>query len=201
MDIGNSKNYLGIIQELYKNKFTGSKYSKTVLLCCLVLKTKSPLLHTLSHAFAWRNSVMRGPTGDSKKRKPWNNVVFWTVNACWKLNENFIRYFDPTNILFSGWPNRCIGWLLSAIFEMRAAECREHYIPHRKVDVVDDVPHPRGCRTSFTFRQARGFPCDCSWPQHCDSQASDLPPTRAAAAMALNPPPSHACGTAPVLPF
>lgn len=33
-------------------------------------------------------------------------------------------------------------------------------------------------RTSFTFRQARGRPCDCAYPDTCDSQASPLPPTR-----------------------
>ena len=26
--------------------------------------------------------------------------------------------------------------------------------------------------------QIRGFPCDCSFPEECDSQASQLPPTR-----------------------
>lgn len=33
-------------------------------------------------------------------------------------------------------------------------------------------------RTSFTFRQARGFPCDCAYPSACDSQQSPVPPTR-----------------------
>jgi len=26
----------------------------------------------------------------------------------------------------------------------------------------------------------RGYPCDCQWPEHCDSQQSKLPPTRMA---------------------
>lgn len=26
--------------------------------------------------------------------------------------------------------------------------------------------------------QVRGFPCDCQWPEQCDSQQSSLPPTR-----------------------
>ena len=26
--------------------------------------------------------------------------------------------------------------------------------------------------------QIRGFACDCAFPQHCDSQAGELPPTR-----------------------
>lgn len=57
--------------------------------------------------------------------------------------------------------------------------CREHYIPHRKADIVDGVAVPREpFRTSFTFRQARGFACDCEYPAMCDSQASTLPPTR-----------------------
>jgi hypothetical protein len=29
--------------------------------------------------------------------------------------------------------------------------------------------------------QVRGFPCDCRFPESCDSQGSQLPPTRAAA--------------------
>lgn len=57
--------------------------------------------------------------------------------------------------------------------------CREHYIPHRKSDVVNGAAVPREpFRTSFTFRQARGFACDCDYPAMCDSQASTLPPTR-----------------------
>lgn len=28
--------------------------------------------------------------------------------------------------------------------------------------------------------QVRGYPCDCQWPEHCDSQQSRLPPTRMA---------------------
>eukprot|EP00892_Ulva_mutabilis_P010783 jgi/Ulvmu1/8077/UM004_0314.1 len=63
-----------------------------------------------------------------------------------------------------------------------SGECRyawEHYIPHRKADVVNGEAIPRAAfRTSFTFRQARGFPCDCSYPVMCDSQESSLPPTR-----------------------
>ena len=28
------------------------------------------------------------------------------------------------------------------------------------------------------FLQTRGFPCDCVFPEHCDSQGIKLPPTR-----------------------
>ena len=33
-------------------------------------------------------------------------------------------------------------------------------------------------RYSLTFRQARGFPCNCAYPQYCDSQEGAGPPTR-----------------------
>lgn len=40
---------------------------------------------------------------------------------------------------------------------------------------------PRGARrVSLTFREVRGYPCDCAYPQHCDSQQGELPPTRLA---------------------
>lgn len=40
--------------------------------------------------------------------------------------------------------------------------------------------------------QVRGYPCDCQWPEQCDSQHSSLPPTR----MALKPPhPPHVAPT------
>ncbi|KAF8063012.1 ALKBH8 [Scenedesmus sp. PABB004] len=54
-----------------------------------------------------------------------------------------------------------------------------HAIPHRKSDVVDDQQLPRAARrVSLTFRKVRGFPCDCAFPDCCDSQACALPPTR-----------------------
>ncbi|KAL0030888.1 hypothetical protein WJX77_011841 [Trebouxia sp. C0004] len=62
-----------------------------------------------------------------------------------------------------------------------ARYCWHHYIPHRKADPVQGCLLPRAPRrTSFTFRKVRGYPCDCQWPEHCDSQQSKLPPTRMA---------------------
>ncbi|KAL0038021.1 hypothetical protein WJX79_009793 [Trebouxia sp. C0005] len=62
-----------------------------------------------------------------------------------------------------------------------ARYCWHHYIPHRKADPVQGHLLPRAPRrTSFTFRKVRGYPCDCQWPEHCDSQQSQLPPTRMA---------------------
>ncbi|CAK9143701.1 unnamed protein product [Ilex paraguariensis] len=46
-----------------------------------------------------------------------------------------------------------------------------HYIPHHKVDVVKDSVIRRGSRrVSFTFRKVRKEPCQCRFPQYCDSQ-------------------------------
>ncbi|KAL4441225.1 hypothetical protein ABPG77_011462 [Micractinium sp. CCAP 211/92] len=64
----------------------------------------------------------------------------------------------------------------------------QHYIPHRKSDLVvpacgEGPPEvvPRAARrVSFTFRQVRGVPCDCAYPEHCDSQLAPLAPTRMA---------------------
>ncbi|KAL3142945.1 hypothetical protein ABBQ38_003230 [Trebouxia sp. C0009 RCD-2024] len=62
-----------------------------------------------------------------------------------------------------------------------ARYCWQHYIPHRKADQVQGTLLPRAtCRMSFTFRQVRGYPCSCQWPEQCDSQQSSLPPTRMA---------------------
>ncbi|XP_043696440.1 alkylated DNA repair protein ALKBH8 homolog isoform X2 [Telopea speciosissima] len=46
-----------------------------------------------------------------------------------------------------------------------------HYIPHHKVDMVRDNMIRRGSRrVSFTFRKVRAGPCQCEFPQYCDSQ-------------------------------
>ncbi|KAK9805819.1 hypothetical protein WJX73_003535 [Symbiochloris irregularis] len=58
-----------------------------------------------------------------------------------------------------------------------------HYIPHRKSDYVEGVGWlPRTRRISLTFRQVRRSPCTCAYPECCDSQACQLPPTRKALA-------------------
>ncbi|XP_071705507.1 alkylated DNA repair protein ALKBH8 homolog [Rutidosis leptorrhynchoides] len=47
----------------------------------------------------------------------------------------------------------------------------QHYIPHHKLDVVNDTVIRRGARrVSFTFRKVRKGPCQCNYPQFCDSQ-------------------------------
>ena len=55
-----------------------------------------------------------------------------------------------------------------------------HYIPNRRSDMVEGAEVDRGeCRLSFTFRLARGFPCeDCNFPEECDSRGGGAPPTR-----------------------
>ncbi|KAK1569164.1 hypothetical protein Q3G72_033335 [Acer saccharum] len=46
-----------------------------------------------------------------------------------------------------------------------------HYIPHHKIDMVNDSAIKRGSRrVSFTFRKVRVGPCRCEFPQYCDSQ-------------------------------
>ncbi|GFR41729.1 hypothetical protein Agub_g2480, partial [Astrephomene gubernaculifera] len=54
----------------------------------------------------------------------------------------------------------------------------QHYIPHRVADVVGGQLLPRSRRLSLTFRKVRGYPCDCPYPDCCDSQQAVLPPTR-----------------------
>ncbi|XP_009783080.1 alkylated DNA repair protein ALKBH8 homolog isoform X2 [Nicotiana tabacum] len=46
-----------------------------------------------------------------------------------------------------------------------------HYIPHHKVDVVNDTRIRRASRrVSFTLRKVRKGPCECEFPEYCDSQ-------------------------------
>ncbi|KAM3289367.1 alkylated DNA repair protein ALKBH8 [Capsicum chacoense] len=46
-----------------------------------------------------------------------------------------------------------------------------HYIPHHKIDVVNDSRIRRGLRrVSFTIRKVRKGPCLCEFPEYCDSQ-------------------------------
>ncbi|XP_030836712.1 alkylated DNA repair protein alkB homolog 8 isoform X2 [Strongylocentrotus purpuratus] len=54
-----------------------------------------------------------------------------------------------------------------------------HGITPKKTDIVPDPTspdnltlHQRGQRTSFTFRAVRRGPCDCKYPEQCDSQKS-----------------------------
>ena len=48
--------------------------------------------------------------------------------------------------------------------------------------------------------QVRGCPCECQWPEHCDSQQGGLPPTRMASKAPATPtaqPSSHALSAQP----
>nr|AKM76732.1 RNA-binding (RRM/RBD/RNP motifs) family protein [Monsonia marlothii] len=46
-----------------------------------------------------------------------------------------------------------------------------HYIPHHKIDMVNDNVIKRSSRrVSFTLRKVRTGPCQCEFPQYCDSQ-------------------------------
>ena len=58
----------------------------------------------------------------------------------------------------------------------------EHYIPHRKSDVLTDgrTVSRWGRRVSLTCRAVRdpSAPCRCPFPEACDSQLATIPPTR-----------------------
>lgn len=73
--------------------------------------------------------------------------------------SNFIRraiYLPPRSML-----------LLSG----EARYAWHHYIPHHKVDRVKDNVVRRGSRrVSFTMRKVRKGPCQCQYPDFCDSQ-------------------------------
>ncbi|GLT91356.1 hypothetical protein SLE2022_092470 [Rubroshorea leprosula] len=46
-----------------------------------------------------------------------------------------------------------------------------HYIPHHKIDKVNESIIRRGSRrVSFTLRKVRTSPCQCEFAQYCDSQ-------------------------------
>lgn len=47
----------------------------------------------------------------------------------------------------------------------------QHYIPHHKIDMVNQSVIRRGARrVSFTFRKVLRGPCQCEFPQYCDSE-------------------------------
>lgn len=47
-----------------------------------------------------------------------------------------------------------------------------HYIPHHKVDIINEERIRRSSRrVSFTFRKVRFGPCVCRFQQYCDSQS------------------------------
>nr|AKM76722.1 RNA-binding (RRM/RBD/RNP motifs) family protein [Erodium foetidum] len=92
----------------------------------------------------------------------------WFPKACSSIDTesespengtNFIRkaiYLPPRSML-----------LLSG--EARFAW--HHYIPHHKIDIVNDSVIKRSSRrVSFTLRKVRTGPCQCQFPQYCDSQ-------------------------------
>ena len=56
----------------------------------------------------------------------------------------------------------------------------EHYIPHRKSDVLEngEVRFRSHRRVSLTCRSIRQGPCTCPFPHYCDSQLASIPPTR-----------------------
>lgn len=73
--------------------------------------------------------------------------------------SNFVRraiYLPPRSMLLLSGEAR-YAWL--------------HYIPHHKVDRVKDSVVRRGSRrVSFTMRKVRKGPCQCQYPDFCDSQ-------------------------------
>lgn len=76
-----------------------------------------------------------------------------------ETSTNFLKraiYLPPRSIL-----------LLSG----EARYAWHHYIPHHKVDLVNDnVIRRSKRRVSFTIRKVRKGPCQCAFPQYCDSQ-------------------------------
>ncbi|KAL1830558.1 hypothetical protein ACET3Z_000209 [Daucus carota] len=74
-------------------------------------------------------------------------------------SSNFLKraiYLPPRSIL-----------LLSG----EARYAWHHYIPHHKVDFVNESVIRRASRrVSFTIRKVRKGPCQCEYPQYCDSQ-------------------------------
>uniref|UniRef100_A0A251UCZ9 Putative oxoglutarate/iron-dependent dioxygenase n=1 Tax=Helianthus annuus TaxID=4232 RepID=A0A251UCZ9_HELAN len=74
-------------------------------------------------------------------------------------DTNFVRkalYLPPRSMLLLSGEGR-YAW--------------QHYIPHHKVDMVNNTIIERGPRrVSFTFRKVRKGPCPCDYPQFCDSQ-------------------------------
>eukprot|EP00884_Botryococcus_braunii_P003338 jgi/Botrbrau1/13004/Bobra.0389s0003.1 len=70
-----------------------------------------------------------------------------------------------------------------------------HYIPHRKSDWLQGRQVPRTTRTSLTFRQVRGYPCDCAYAEECDSQGGGMPITRMAQRLQTAGTPHPRCGT------
>ncbi|XP_022863176.1 alkylated DNA repair protein alkB homolog 8-like [Olea europaea var. sylvestris] len=74
-------------------------------------------------------------------------------------SSNFLRkaiYLPPRSMLLLSGEGR-YAW--------------HHYIPHHKVDKVKDSEIRRGPRrVSLTLRKVRKGPCQCEFPQYCDSQ-------------------------------
>ncbi|KAI3821874.1 hypothetical protein L1987_09449 [Smallanthus sonchifolius] len=74
-------------------------------------------------------------------------------------SSNFVRkaiYLPPRSMLLLSGEGR-YAW--------------QHYIPHHKVDMVKNTMIRRSSRrVSFTFRKVRKGPCQCDYPEFCDSQ-------------------------------
>ncbi|PPD69670.1 hypothetical protein GOBAR_DD33449 [Gossypium barbadense] len=77
-------------------------------------------------------------------------------NSCSEVSRKAI-YLPPRSMLLLSGEARC-AW--------------HHYIPHHKIDKVNETMIRRGSRrVSFTFRKVRRGPCQCEFPQYCDSQS------------------------------
>ena len=50
-----------------------------------------------------------------------------------------------------------------------------HAILHRKTDKIDGELIKRQRRVSLTFRRVKRSPCECIYPQYCDSQQQQHP--------------------------
>lgn len=84
-----------------------------------------------------------------------NDMEVENPNSCSELSRKAI-YLPPRSML-----------LLSG----EARYAWHHYIPHHKIDKVNETTIRRGSRrVSLTFRKVRRGPCQCEFPQYCDSQ-------------------------------
>lgn len=115
------------------------------------------LIFSLSLAGPCIMEFRRYVSGDGRTNASLSNANMTTKNP--ENSSNLIRkaiHLPPRSML---------------LFFGEARYAWNHYIPHHKIDIVNDTVIRRGSRrVSFTFRKVRTTPCDCDFSEYCDSQ-------------------------------
>ena len=93
-------------------------------------------------------------------------------------NPTIMNFIDKSTLVNSNKQELILPPRSLLIIKDNARYCYSHGISWRKTDNIDGLITKRGKRVSITLRELSKKPCECNWPNLCDSQNAILDKTR-----------------------